>query len=286
MAFPQLAEVNKYNNLKSMKQVGSNYVNTDQWGNNNSNIVPTGFKCLNKMIKGFRKSELVLIIGSWQDSLFPFFLKMAYGSAKYSKTAIGYVSVGMSFNAIKRLLSRTELNIPHKQSIDLASLNNKEKQILKDITESKLVIDDSIKIRDIHVFEACIDLRTNEEVEAIYLDLIQENKLNLKHKYKKDFIRTLKVIAKALDIPIILCSQVEATNKEEAEDFSSDHGIMKFMDKVIKLYRPFRWEGKTDELGNNVLYDLEINVIKNREGPIGDCKLYFDPMISKLEDII
>ena len=122
-------------------------------------------------------------------------------------------------------------------------------------------------------------MKLEKNIEAIIIDYIQLIKFDKKKLLSRDdeiteILRQLKVLAKELDIPVIVTSQLSRPSKERnnqrpiIEDFSSSkYGITKYSDKILFLYRDLDYKSNIAEL----------IVAKNNNGNIDTIKLGWLP---------
>jgi replicative DNA helicase len=91
----------------------------------------------------------------------------------------------------------------------------------------------------------------------------------------------LKSLAKELDVPIIVSSQLSrAVEMREDKhprlsDLRESGSIEQDADIVLFLYRPSYYGITEDELGNDISDITEIKISKHRNGPIGEAKIKF-----------
>ena len=103
--------------------------------------------------------------------------------------------------------------------------------------------------------------------------------------------RSLKAMAKELDIPIIALSQLSravetrgGSKKPILSDLRESGAIEQDADMVIFLYRPEYYKIDVDEDGNSTAGIAEVCIAKHRNGEIGDFSLTFRGQFSRFEN--
>lgn len=114
-------------------------------------------------------------------------------------------------------------------------------------------------------------------VKAIYVDYLQRIKSTLKSERKHEQVaqvaEALKELARELDIPVIALAQINRNVEDRTDkrphlaDIAESGVIEREADQVMTLYRDFVYNENTPE--KDV---IEINVVKNRHGPLGCIK--------------
>ena len=96
----------------------------------------------------------------------------------------------------------------------------------------------------------------------------------------------LKEMAKALDVPVVLMSQLsrDVERRENSRpmlcDLRETEGFESHADVVIMLYRDEYYLPETEERGI-----AELIVTKHRNGPVGTVKLLFEPQFTRYRNL-
>ena len=121
-----------------------------------------------------------------------------------------------------------------------------------------------------------------------YLTLItSENRDLPRHEQIAEISRSLKALARELDIPVIALSQVrrESEGKQpNLADLRESGSIEQDADVVIFLHRERLSADYQDEMPRNIETDLI--VAKQRNGPVGSLKIAFIPEYTKFENMV
>ena len=125
--------------------------------------------------------------------------------------------------------------------------------------------------------------KSKKDIELIiidYLQLIQFDKSKLLSRDNEitEILKKLKILAKELNIPIIITSQLSRKVEKRDDkrpnitDFvHSEHGILTYSDKILFLYRDFYYNEKNK---SNI---TDIIVSRNNDGSVGTIKLEWIP---------
>lgn len=145
------------------------------------------------------------------------------------------------------------------------------------------------------VKDICISIRTQldalETTDALividYLHLIQTNKLITRHDLQiGEITRQLKLLAKELNVPIVLLSQlnrgVESRNDKRPmmSDLRDSGSIEQDADIIMLLHREDYYDRKTEN--KNI---IEVDIAKHRNGPVGTVKLVFEKETGSFYDL-
>jgi len=150
-------------------------------------------------------------------------------------------------------------------------------------------IDDSAAISPMELRAKARRMKRSSGIDIIVVDYLQlmsiprysENRVN----EIAEVTRSLKALAKELDIPIVALSQlnrgVESRNDKRPflSDLRESGSIEQDADLIIFLYREEVYDKQTDQ--KNI---AEIRVEKHRNGPTGNIKLTFVPHCTRFED--
>ena len=104
--------------------------------------------------------------------------------------------------------------------------------------------------------------------------------------------RTLKAVAKELDVPIIALSQLNRSvelrsgnKRPQLSDLRESGAIEQDADMVLFIHRPEKYNILEDDEGRSTRGIAEIILAKHRNGPIGDIRLRFKEEQAKFADL-
>ncbi len=264
--------------------------------------VPTKFKELDHLTSGWQKSDLIIIAARPAMGKTAFVLSMAKNMAVDKKVPVGIFSLEMS-NV--QLVNRFLVNVCQirGEAIKSGRLDEHEWERLND--RQKLLYDAPIYIDDtpsLSVFELRTKARRlvrERKVEIIIIDYLQlMNASGMSFGSREQEVsmisRSLKGLAKELNIPIIALSQlnrgVETRQGTEGKrpqlaDLRESGAIEQDADIVCFIHRPEYYRITEDEKGNSLIGVAEIIVAKHRNGPTGDARLHFDNDYARFQNM-
>jgi replicative DNA helicase len=245
----------------------------------------SGFYELDSLIQGFQRSELIIIAGRPSMGKTALSLNIALNIVKNSKLPVLFFSLEMSKEQIMYRLLAMETNInqirlkngklyPH----DWLIIN----KIIKLLSTFPFFIDDN---SDLSVQKIRSNLKTilfeQNNVGLIiidYLQLMQNSKLKTDNRVQElsRITRSLKILAREFNIPIIALSQLSRNvetridKKPILSDLRESGSIEQDADLVLMLSKSKDSSPKT----NYAI--VELTIAKQRNGPLGIIKLKFD----------
>lgn len=250
--------------------------------------VPSGFIDLDRYLGGFQKSDLIIIAARPSVGKTAFALSIARNVAVDYNIPVGFFSLEMSAQQLTLRLISSQTGIENHK-IRTGNINRNDlKAILTKMTklsQAPLFIDDSPKINLVELRAKARRLKAEHNVGIIiidYLQLIDPPKAESREREISIISRTLKQIAKELDIPIIALSQlnrVVETRKDrrpQLSDLRESGSIEQDADVVLFIYRPEiygikTWEGSQESTEGTA----EIIIGKQRNGPTGSFRVVY-----------
>ncbi len=254
------------------------------------NIISTGYSTLDNLMYGLAPSDFVVVAGRPGMGKTQFFLNLMRNISINNKIPILFFSIEMSKYQIFERFAGILAEIPTKSMrigrIDDFSKIEKSLEVLKD---APLYIDDTPRL-------SIFDLRLKAKrfvaqagIKAIFVDhmqLITGSKGDRYHQIT-EYSGALKGLAKELDIPVIVASQlsrgVEQRHDKEPKlsDLRESGAIEQDADKVIFLHRDDYY--KKEEI--NTVSDLKVHLAKNRNGDTGQTVFVFDRRTGVIIDL-
>jgi replicative DNA helicase len=160
---------------------------------------------------------------------------------------------------------------------------------LSDIAQSPLFIDEtsSLKLSDMRAkIRRMVKVDGCKIIMVDYISLIDAEQPRIpRHEQIAEISRSTKALAKELDIPIIMLSQLTRDSEGKTPTLASlaeTRSLEQDADVIMFLHRP---RVETDDSGEiKSMIPTDLIVAKNRNGPIGTAKLIFIPNITKFRD--
>ena len=158
-----------------------------------------------------------------------------------------------------------------------------------EIYEAPLYIEASAEVKILDLRSQARKMKKQNGVQIIFVDyltLVQaENKSIPRHEQIAEISRSLKALARELDMPIVVLSQVKRETegkKPTLADLRESGSIEQDADLVMFLHRERMGEdGGGREMPSAI--DTELIVAKQRNGPIGEINLMFRPSYTRFE---
>lgn len=252
--------------------------------------VPTGFKELDRTLLGLQPSDLIIVAARPAMGKTSFALTLARNVAVKYGIPVGIFSLEMSkIQLAQRLLSAEAMISSHAfKTGNITSKADKDALIeaIETLSEAKIFIDDSPSLSVTEIRTKARRLKTKEDIQLLvidYLQLIQgDNRHKDRYQQVSEISRSLKILAKELNIPVIAISQLsrEVEKREDKKprlsDLRESGSIEQDADVVIFLYDEDpskKFEADPDE--ETVEYDVIVDIAKHRNGPTRRIKLKF-----------
>ena len=249
--------------------------------------VPTGLADVEKVLNGLHKSDLILLAARPSMGKTALALNIAVNAAKRDKV-VALFSLEMSCEQIgNRLLSsESKVNSLHLNTGNLSGGDmNKLVDALEDLSRLNIFIDDTPGI-------SILDLRSKArrlkhevgDLDLIVLDYLQlmqgrssrNTEMNRQQEIS-EISRSLKALARELNVPILALSQLSrnvemrAEKKPQLSDLRESGSLEQDADIVLFLYRD-EYYNRDESENENV---AELIIAKNRNGPTTSVRLQF-----------
>ncbi len=252
----------------------------------------TGFTKLDKMTSGWQNSDLIIIAARPAMGKTAFVLSMAKNIAVNFRNPVALFSLEMSNVQLVNRLIANVCEIPSEKikSGQLAAYEWQQLDYkLKELLDAPLYVDDTPSLSVFELRTKARRLVREHGVRAIIIDYLQlMNASGMAFGSRQEEVstisRSLKGLAKELNIPIIALSQLNrgVENREGAEgkrpqlsDLRESGAIEQDADMVCFIHRPEYYRIYQDEKGNDLRGMAEIIIAKHRNGAVGDVLLRF-----------
>lgn len=261
--------------------------------------VASGFKSMDNMTSGFQKSDLIILAGRPSMGKTAFCLNIARNAAVESKTGVGIFSMEMSDMQLVQRFLCCESQVD-SQRLRTGHLRDNEWPKLSRcagrLAEAPIFIDDTpgLDILKLSARARRMVLEKNIGMFIVdYMQLMEAPRGFDNRQQEISYIsRSLKGLAKQLNVPIIALSQlsraVEARpdKRPMLSDLRESGAIEQDADLVMFVYREeFYIKDHDDPKFAEVENKAEIIIGKHRNGPIGTVKLTFLKQFGKFADL-
>lgn len=252
----------------------------------------TGFEGLDKMTSGWQNSDLIIIAARPAMGKTAFVLSMAKNIAVDYRNPVALFSLEMSnVQLVNRLISNVcEIESGKIKSGQLAGYEWQQLDYkLKNLMDAPLYVDDTPSLSVFELRTKARRLVREHGVRIIIIDYLQlMNASGMAFGSRQEEVstisRSLKGLAKELNIPIIALSQlnrgVESREGEEGKrpqlsDLRESGAIEQDADMVCFIHRPEYYKIYTSQDGTDLRGMAEIIIAKHRNGAVGDVRLRF-----------
>ncbi len=262
--------------------------------------VTSGFEMLDKITSGWQKSDLIIIAARPAMGKTAFVLSMAKNMAE-ADVPVALFSLEMSnVQLVNRLLVNV-CEIPGEK-IKKGNLTQDEWEQLhvkvKNLFDRPIYVDDTASLSIFELNTKARRLVKEHGVKCIiidYLQLMNASGMNFGSREQEVSMisRSLKQLAKELDIPIIALSQLNRGvegrtgiegKRPQLSDLRESGAIEQDADMVLFIHRPEYYKITEDANGNSLIGKAEIIIAKHRNGAVGDVRLRFRGELARFEN--
>ncbi|MBI65882.1 MAG: replicative DNA helicase [Candidatus Marinimicrobia bacterium] len=258
----------------------------DSWGNRKTGAltgVGSGFHDLDNLLTGFQKSDLIILAGRPSMGKTALALNFARNAALNSKCKIGFFSLEMSSKQLVERLLTSEAKVD-SHAVRTGKLPKHDWPKLSDaasaLSDSGIYIDDSADLNIMELRAKARHLKSEHDIDILFIDYIQLLNASTRMESRQQEIsfisRSLKALAKELDVPIVSLSQLSRAVESRTDhrpimsDLRESGAIEQDADVVLFIYRKHVYSKEEEDRGLG-----EIIIAKHRNGPTGIVKVSF-----------
>ncbi len=255
------------------------------------NGVPSGFTSIDKVTLGWQLSDLIIIAARPSMGKTAFVLSMARNIAVEHERGVGFFSLEMSSVQLMMRLIIAETGLSGSD-VKSGRLTPEQWRHLESATKplgaAPLYIDDTPALSVFEFRSKARRLKMHNNIEIIIIDYLQlmtggASAGNGNREQEVAFTsRTLKAIAKELNVPIIALSQLNrstelrgGSKRPQLSDLRESGAIEQDADIVAFIHRPEYYGINTTEDGQPTAGMAEIIIAKHRNGAVTDVNLRF-----------
>ena len=257
--------------------------------------VATGFADLDNKTAGFHKSELILIAARPAMGKTAFALNIATNAAVGNNTPVVVFSLEMSKEqcANRILCAQAMVDSGKVQRGDITDEEWSKLAIASgELSESAgIFIDDTPGITVSEIRAKCRKLKLEKNIGLIVIDYLQlingSGKASSREQEIAEISRSLKILAKEIDVPVIALSQLSRApearpdHRPMLQDLRESGSIEQDADMVLFIYRDDYYNPQGEQ--TNI---AEIIIAKNRSGSTGPVELLWMPNYTKFVNLL
>ena len=256
--------------------------------------IPTGFVDLDYKTSGLQPSAFILIAARPSMGKTALVLNIAQYVAFHENMSTAVFSLEMSKEQLVNRLFSLESRVD-AQILRSGNLSDSDWEKLIEgagiIGKSNLIIDDTPGISISELRSKCRKYKLEQDLKLIIIDYLQLMSGNSKRNDSRqqeisDISRSLKGLARELNVPIIALSQLSRAVEQRPDhrpmlsDLRESGAIEQDADVVMFIYRDDYYNKDSDM--KNI---AEINIAKQRNGPIGTVNLVWLPQYTKFANM-
>ncbi len=251
--------------------------------------LPTGYTELDNLSAGLHKGDFVVIAGRPSMGKTGLGLNILENIAIDFKKSVAMFSLEMSKQqiALRLLCSKARINAHRMRTGRLPDSDwPKLSGAVGPLSEANIYIDDTPNIGILELRSKARRLKARDDIQILVIDYLQmmQGPRGADNRQQEIAMisRSLKGIAKELDIPVIAISQLSrgvemrgGDKRPQLADLRESGAIEQDADMVMFVYRPEFYGIEFDKDGNSTEGQAEIIVAKQRNGPTGSVRLTF-----------
>ncbi len=255
--------------------------------------VPTGFADLDALTNGLHPGQLIIIAARPAIGKSTLGVDIARTASIKHGLASVIFSLEMSRNEIVMRLLSAEAQVPlhHMRSgtmsdADWAKLANK----MGVVSEAPLFIDDSPNMTLMEIRAKCRRLKQRHDLRLVVVDYLQlmtsGKRVESRQQEVSEFSRSLKLLAKELEVPVIAISQLNRGPEQRVDkrpmlsDLRESGSLEQDADMVVLLHREDAYERESPRAG-----EADFIVAKHRNGPTATVTVAFQGHYSRFVDM-
>lgn len=261
--------------------------------------VPSGFADLDGLTSGFQRSELIIVAARPSMGKTAFCLNIATNAA-HKGHGVAIFSLEMSKDSLVQRMLCAEAMID-SQAVRQGRIRDSDYPKLARasgiLQQCPIWIDDSPALTLLEMRGKARRLRAEVDVGLVIVDYLQlmrspdysENRV----QEISDISRSLKALARELEIPVIALSQLSRASEQRGgdrtpmlSDLRDSGAIEQDADIVIFIHRPEMYKDlreKAESAGQNIEGLADVHLAKHRNGPTGNLKLHFHKAFTRFD---
>lgn len=254
--------------------------------------ITTGFTDLNKKINGLQRTDLILLAARPAMGKTAFSLNLVQNAALKGNASVAVFSLEMSKEQLVQRMLSAQSNV-ELGKIKTGSLGESDWPRIIDamavLSEANIFIDDTPGIKISEIRSKCRRLKIEKGLDLILIDYLQlmegEGKNENRQQEIAKISRSLKILAKELDCPVVALSQLSRSpelrkdHRPILSDLRESGSIEQDADIVMFLYRDEYYHDDSEKKNIG-----EVIIAKNRHGETGNVELVWFGQVQKFAD--
>jgi replicative DNA helicase len=255
--------------------------------------VPTGIRDLDELTNGLQAGQMVVIAARPGVGKSTLGLDIARSAAIKHQMATVVFSLEMSKHEITMRLLSAEAKVPlhHMRSGSLSDEDwSKLARRMGEVADAPLYIDDSPNMTMMEIRAKARRLKQRNDLKLVVIDYLQlmtsGKKVESRQQEVSEFSRSLKLLAKELEVPVIAMSQLNRGSEQRQDkkpmlsDLRESGSIEQDSDMVMLIHREDMYEKESPRAG-----EADIMLVKHRNGPTANVTVAFQGHYSRFVDM-
>lgn len=256
--------------------------------------VPTGFVDLDYRTSGLHNSDLILVAARPAMGKSAFALNIATNAAVRAKVPVAIFSLEMSKEQMTNRILCSEAMVDSAK-VRTGKIDDDEWAKLAatsgELSEASIYIDDTPGISIMEIRAKCRKMKLEKNIGLVVIDYLQlvqgsNKKGGSREQEIAEISRSLKILAKEIDVPVIALSQLSRAPEQRIDhrpmlsDLRESGSIEQDADIVMFLYRDDYYNEDTEK--KNI---AEVIIAKHRSGATGTVELLWLANYTKFANI-
>lgn len=255
--------------------------------------VPTGFDDLDALTNGLHPGQLVIVAARPAIGKSTLALDFARAASLHHQQTSVVFSLEMGRNEITMRMLSAEARVPlhHMRSGSMTDQDwERIARTTGAVSSAPLFIDDSPNMTMMEIRAKCRRLKQRHNLRLVVLDYLQlmssGKRVESRQVEVSEFSRSLKLLAKELDVPVVALSQLNRGPEQRTDkkpmlsDLRESGSLEQDADVVILLHREDAYEKESPRAG-----EADFIVAKHRNGPTGTINLGFLPRFTSFKNL-
>ena len=256
--------------------------------------VPTGFYEFDELTNGLHAGQMIVIAARPGMGKSTLALDFARSAAIHNSQTTVIFSLEMGRQELTMRLLSAESGIPLQalrhgdldQSRDWTTLAN----TMGRINDAPLYMDDSPNMALTEIRAKCRRLKQQHDLKMVVIDYLQlmtsGKRVESRQQEVSEFSRSLKLLAKELEVPVIALSQLNRSSEQRTDkrpmvsDLRESGSIEQDADMVLLIHREDVYDPESPSAG-----EAQIIVAKHRNGPTGEITVAFQGAKSRFANM-
>ena len=256
--------------------------------------VPTGYTELDKMTSGLQPADLIILAGRPSMGKTALAMNIVQNVALKHQVGVGVFSLEMSKSqlGLRLLCSVSRVD---SQNLRTGFINDhdwpKLTRAAGELSGANIFIDDTASLAALEMRAKARRLKMEHNIGLVVVDYLQlmRGRAESREQEISEISRSLKAMAKELDIPVIALSQLNRslesrTNKRpQLSDLRESGAIEQDADVILFIYRDDVYNKAEDNPRRGI---AEVIIGKQRNGPTGTVEMTFLDRYTTFENLI